>query len=73
VVLANDGSVLTWGRSEYYQIYGDGSATSVARSTPRIVSNVIFGKTIIDIAAGASTTYAVSESGTLYSWGKGDQ
>jgi alpha-tubulin suppressor-like RCC1 family protein len=73
VILASDGTVLTWGRADYYQTCGDRAGTSTSRSAPRMVTNVIYGKMIYDIATGPSSSYLVSDNGTLYSWGKGDQ
>lgn len=66
VALAEDGSVYSWGRNTCGEV-GNGS-TQVQKTPTKLTG---FGSDkIVQIAAGACYSLALSENGTVYSWGE---
>lgn len=64
--LASDGTLHTWGVAAQV-----GTGTSVWEHAPveLTASGPLAGQRIVEIAAGAAHTLAVTEDGTLYAWG----
>jgi len=80
LLLSAEGEVFSWGDSNKWGELGLGGQfpkgtsdekTSMTNIDVSKVSGSIFGKKIIKVAAGSTHAVAVSESGTLYSWGRG--
>jgi alpha-tubulin suppressor-like RCC1 family protein len=73
VALSSVGQVYAWGLNNQGQI-GDGTS-GTNRLSPISVdtTGALNGKIIINIAAGAFHTIALSSSGQLYAWGSNDQ
>lgn len=69
MVLGADGRLFSWGHNSNGQV-GNGSTTSPTQ-VPCWVneSGVLAGKRIIGIAAGGSSSYALTDDGKLYGWG----
>ncbi len=69
LALASDGTVYAWGLNGSGQL-GDGTITH--SSTPVAVKTIgtpMEGKTIVEIAAGASHSLALASDGKIYVWG----
>lgn len=67
--LASDGTVFAWGRNNSGQL---GDNTTTDRNVPIAVGGgggVLAGKNVVDIFAGEQFTLALTDDGTLYSWG----
>jgi large repetitive protein len=80
LILSTEGEVFSWGDSNKWGELGVGGqypqgtnteGTPLVNSEVSKVSGSIFGKKITKVAAGTNHAVAVSESGTLYSWGRG--
>lgn len=68
IALTSDGSVYTWGSNEQMQLgFAD---TSVERGKPQKVENL---SNIAAVAAGYYFSAALSQNGTVYTWGGGIQ
>lgn len=61
------GDVLSWGFGGRGAL-GNGGMRSVRH--PARVGGALAGKRVVRIAAGAATSYAVTEDGELYAWGR---
>ncbi len=74
VALCSDSTVASWGSNSFGQL-GDNTTTDrdvpVAVNTASGVS-VLFGKTVVAIAAGGSYSMALCSDGTLAAWGCND-
>ncbi|CAH1402584.1 unnamed protein product [Nezara viridula] len=68
LALTKSGQVWTWGKGDYYRL-GIGSDQHVRK--PTLVEG-LKGEKVIDVAVGALHCLAVTESGTVYSWGDND-
>jgi len=70
MALCSDGTVATWGDNYYGQV-GDGTTTP--RPMPKAVNtgpgSVLFGKTVVSVAAGDSYSLALCSDGTVATWG----
>jgi alpha-tubulin suppressor-like RCC1 family protein len=68
--LTADGLVFSWG-SGLSGLYGAGEASSSWRFEPQMIKmdGAMAGKTIVHIAAGTVTAYAIASDGTLFGWG----
>jgi alpha-tubulin suppressor-like RCC1 family protein len=64
VALTDKGQVISWGYNGNGQM---GDSTTNNRATPYLVPNI--PENIVSIACGRSGTFAIAESGALYSWG----
>lgn len=80
LVLSTEGEVFSWGDTNKWGELGLGGqypqgtnnqGTSLVNSEITKVSGSIFGKKIVKVAPGSTHAVALSESGTLYSWGRG--
>ena len=73
LALSADGTVYAWGRNEYGQLGNGVTATNspipVAVKTAGTPMN---GKTIMQVAAGATHSLALATDGTIYAWGKNE-
>eukprot|EP00698_Gefionella_okellyi_P001339 TRINITY_DN11287_c0_g1_i1.p1 TRINITY_DN11287_c0_g1~~TRINITY_DN11287_c0_g1_i1.p1 ORF type:complete len:803 (+),score=100.74 TRINITY_DN11287_c0_g1_i1:39-2411(+) len=67
VVIASNGAVYSWGGSEHGQC-GHGSTSH--QLTPRLVAS-LHRETMVQVACGGAHTVALSESGLVFSWGRG--
>ncbi len=69
VGLSQDGKVYTWGSDSNNQL-GNGATTGdVTRPADISSSGALAGKTITQVAAGSSSSYAVTSTGSLLAWG----
>eukprot|EP01125_Pyxidicula_operculata_P022929 TRINITY_DN9691_c0_g1_i1.p1 TRINITY_DN9691_c0_g1~~TRINITY_DN9691_c0_g1_i1.p1 ORF type:complete len:435 (+),score=81.82 TRINITY_DN9691_c0_g1_i1:13-1317(+) len=68
VFLSDCGEVYTCGNNEYGQL-GRGNITTSAAKLVSKVEGLSHAK-IVDIYAGSNNTYAISDDGTVYTWGK---
>ena len=67
LVAMSDGSLSAWGDDQYGQL-GDGGGEAVQPSP--VVFFPPSGVTYTQLATGSLTSYAVSTTGDVYSWGK---
>ncbi|XP_022244118.1 E3 ubiquitin-protein ligase HERC2-like isoform X2 [Limulus polyphemus] len=65
-----NGELYTWGRGNYGRL---GHGTSEDHNTPTLVI-ALKGHVVVDVACGSgdAQTLAVTDSGTVFSWGDGD-
>jgi len=69
MALTKDGEIYAWGYNYYGQL-GLGSTSSTAPiTTPTKVSTSNFDGKVTAIAAGYNFSMAITENGTLYTWG----
>ena len=83
VALAADGTVYTWGSSDYGQLGNNSTGTSSDESTPvKVLKGAYSGTTylgddsdnkIIAISAGMYHSVALATDGTVYAWGRNDE
>ena len=69
IALASDGTVYTWGWNQYGQL---GNGTTMNSRIPVAVVTAgtpLAGKTISQIAAGNAHALAMTDDGTVYTWG----
>jgi alpha-tubulin suppressor-like RCC1 family protein len=67
LALTSDRIIFAWGYNNYGRL-GDG--TTIDRASPVRVKMEAFGdKKVVDIAAGMSASYAITEDGKVWSWG----
>lgn len=68
--ITTQGELYTWGRGNYGRL---GHGSSDDHSTPTLVS-ALKGERVLDVACGSgdAQTLAVTDSGSVYSWGDGD-
>jgi alpha-tubulin suppressor-like RCC1 family protein len=65
--LTGNGEIYSWGYNEYGELgHGD---TSTGPKPPIKIEGILSGVKIVKIAAGSDHTLAISDNGTLYSWG----
>jgi alpha-tubulin suppressor-like RCC1 family protein len=69
LVLLSNGSLYAWGDGEFGQL-GTGSTANQPSPTPFAPPP---GVTYADLATGGGTSYAISTTGAVYSWGSGSQ
>jgi alpha-tubulin suppressor-like RCC1 family protein len=67
--LRDDGTVMSWGDNGFGQL-GSGVVGGSARTVPAPVMNLT---SVVRIAAGWATPYAVRSDGTLWGWGENNQ
>ena len=69
LALTKDGEIYGWGYNYYGQL-GQGTTKKTARvTTPTKISTSYFDGEITAIAAGYNFSMAITEKGTLYTWG----
>lgn len=68
LALTDSGKVYAWGNNRYGQL-GTGNMVTKTQENKPVLVDSLTGKGIVTIGAGTDTSYAVSEDGTLYSWG----
>jgi alpha-tubulin suppressor-like RCC1 family protein len=71
VALCTDGTVVTWGRSQYGQL-GTGSTTTSTLPVAVTTSGALAGKTVIDVTTGTYHSVALCADGTVVAWGNND-
>ena len=73
LALSADGTVYAWGRNEYGQL-GNGVTTtnSPIPVAVKTTGTSMDGKTIMQVAAGATHSLALATDGTIYAWGKNE-
>jgi alpha-tubulin suppressor-like RCC1 family protein len=69
MALTTDGTVFAWGKNLQGQL---GDQTYIDKQIPVLVTGMIEFDTIIDIAVGDAVSFAVTDKGKVFSWGKGD-
>ncbi|ODN06550.1 E3 ubiquitin-protein ligase HERC2 [Orchesella cincta] len=67
LALTKDGRMYSWGCGDGGRL-GHGDFTS--RDEPTLIQNLV-GKTIVHIACGGSYSAAITDTGELYTWGRG--
>jgi alpha-tubulin suppressor-like RCC1 family protein len=69
VALGSDGKVYTWGKNDSGQL---GDSTNINSNVPVAVktSGVLNGKTITQVASGASHCVVLGSNGKVYTWGE---
>lgn len=73
LALSADGTVYTWGRNEYGQLGNGVTATnSPVPVAVKTAGTPMEGKTIVQVAAGATHSLALATDGTIYAWGKNE-
>lgn len=68
LAVTNDGVVYSWGDGDYGKL---GRGGSDGCKTPKVIDK-LHGLDIIRVYCGAQFSLALTKSGALYSWGKGD-
>ena len=72
IILKSDGTVWTSGQNKYGQL-GDGSTVdSNSFHKVKLNENGEYLENIVSVAAGYSTSYAVTSDGEVYGWGSND-
>jgi alpha-tubulin suppressor-like RCC1 family protein len=69
LVMLSDGSLRSWGDNQSGQL---GTGTTVTHASPVSFAPPT-GVTYVSLASGATTSYAISSTGTVYSWGGNSQ
>ena len=75
LALASDGTVYSWGFNSWGQLGNGTSGTANNASAPVAVKTAgtpMEGKTIMQVAAGATHSLALATDGTIYAWGKNE-
>ena len=75
LALASDGTVYSWGSNSWGQLGNGTSGTANNASAPVAVKTAgtpMDGKTIVQVAAGATHSLALATDGTIYAWGKNE-
>ena len=73
LALSADGTVYAWGRNEYGQLGNGVTATnSPIPVAVKTAGTSMDGKTIMQVAAGATHSLALATDGTIYAWGKNE-
>ena len=75
LALASDGTVYSWGFNSWGQLGNGTSGTANNASAPVAVKTAgtpMDGKTIVQVAAGATHSLALATDGTIYAWGKNE-
>jgi alpha-tubulin suppressor-like RCC1 family protein len=67
--LAANGTVYAWGSNSNGQLGTNNNADSPNPVAVTTAGTPMAGKRIIGVAAGHTSSYAIDESGTVYSWG----
>jgi alpha-tubulin suppressor-like RCC1 family protein/phosphodiesterase/alkaline phosphatase D-like protein len=68
VVLGDDGGLFSWGWNSVGQL-GNGGTTQIPVPGSVDRSGVLAGKTVVTVAAGYNSSYALCTDGTLAAWG----
>ncbi|NP_001084549.2 regulator of chromosome condensation (RCC1) and BTB (POZ) domain containing protein 1 S homeolog [Xenopus laevis] len=66
MALTSDGEVFSWGYNNSGQV---GSGTTANQSVPRKVSSSLQSKVVVSIAAGQTSSMAITDNGHVYGWG----
>ena len=75
LALASDGTVYSWGFNSWGQLGNGTTGTANNASSPVAVKTAgtpMEGKTIVQVAAGATHSLALATDGTIYAWGKNE-
>lgn len=68
VAVIDAGECYTWGREDMGKL---GHGDTVNHFTPTLVTGVLLGKRVVEVAAGRTHTAVVTLEGDLYTWGGG--
>jgi alpha-tubulin suppressor-like RCC1 family protein len=68
LALTTDGVLVAWGSNSEGQI-GDNSTANRNLATAVSTTGALSGKTVVGIAAGALSSYALTADGLIYAWG----
>ncbi|KAK6172413.1 hypothetical protein SNE40_016067 [Patella caerulea] len=68
LAVAETGAVYSWGDGDYGKL---GRGGSDGCKTPKLIENLM-GQEVVRVFCGAQFSLALTKSGALYSWGKGD-
>ncbi len=71
IALASDGTIYAWGRNHLGQ-FGNGDPNMLFSNVPVAadMNGALAGRTIIQVAAGANHSLALSSDGKVYTWGE---
>ena len=72
LALCSDGTMVAWGYNGDGEL-GNNTTTQSNVPVPVVTSGVLFGKTVVSIAAGGNQNLALCSEGTLVSWGSNSQ
>ena len=67
--IAMSGPAVAWGAGADYQL-GNNAGTNSPFPVEVLASGVLAGKTIVAVAAGRYTSYALTSEGLVYAWGR---
>ena len=69
IALTEDGKIYTWG-SNWFGMLGNGTTSSDPELPVAVdMTGALAGKTVVDVAVGAYSAYALTSDGQVYSWG----
>lgn len=68
LALTTDGVLVAWGLNSNGQI-GDNSTANRNLATAVSTTGVLAGKTVVDIAAGGASSFALTADGQVFAWG----
>lgn len=68
LALTKDGEVLSWGNNDGGRL---GHGDNIAREEPTLIT-ALSGKQVINIVCGSTYSGAITASGELYTWGRGN-
>lgn len=68
LALTSDGKVYGWGENSRGEL-GDGTRTNRSTAVAVDMSGALSGKTVVAVAAGASTSLALTSDGLVFAWG----
>lgn len=69
LALTKDGEVYAWGNNYYGQLGLENTHSTVPVTTPTRISTNYFNGKVTTIAAGYNFSMAITDKGTLYTWG----
>jgi len=69
LALTTDGVLVAWGSDSNGQLGDDVSSSNRTVATAVSTAGVLAGKTVVDIAAGGMSSYALTSDGLVFAWG----
>jgi len=72
LALDSEGNVFAWGQGSVGQL-GNNASTNSNIPVEVDMTGVLYGRTIIQVAAGSFASFALDSDGNIFSWGWGNQ